>query len=327
MFIKEKYNRSSQNFISYKSTSTSNKICSNKYYTRQIQKKKSNYNKKNSFHNTNKYSSNQSWKKQYFNNSWKDNKENDKNYTNYLYYPNNGKNNSNKTYLYTFETEEKNTNKDSIDCVTTQSNSSTHEESTNTETNTHEIEKEITSSPKIQNLNNEKKVEEKNKNLTKNLEYKKTNNTNFILLPKVYNTINSNNNPNLHNVIENNDNKYHKANSSSIIEPYNKFNLVNQELNISPTINSIIENTEILNVNVKVSKDKNAIFKLRRFDDLFLTVKLFCEINSIDEKMMKPIISKALCTLNSIYQIYNTQLDMKNIRVLQMLNTFGNCDY
>ena len=104
-------------------------------------------------------------------------------------------------------------------------------------------------------------------------------------------------------------------------EPYNKFNSANNEL-IVPIINPIIENTEILQVNVKIAKDKNVIFKLRRFDDLFLTVKLFCEINSIEEKLIKPIIIQALCTLNSIYQIYNTQLDSKNIKILQMLNNF-----
>ena len=104
-------------------------------------------------------------------------------------------------------------------------------------------------------------------------------------------------------------------------EPYNKYNSINQDLN-QPWINPIAENTEILNVNVKISKNKNVVFKLRRFDDLFLTVKLFCEINSIDEKFMKPIIIKALCALNNIYQIINTQLDEKNIKKLKLLNTF-----
>ena len=106
-------------------------------------------------------------------------------------------------------------------------------------------------------------------------------------------------------------------------EPYNKFNSVNDEL-IGPIINPIVENTEILRVIVKIAKDKSVIFKLRRFDDLFLTVKLFCEINSIEEKLIKPIITKALCTLNSIYQVYNTQLDSRNIKILQMLKTFNN---
>ena len=119
------------------------------------------------------------------------------------------------------------------------------------------------------------------------------------------------------NVSDNINNDFQSCN-----EPYNKFNSVNNE-QIIPIMNPIVENTEILKVNVKISKDKNVVFKLRRFDDLFLTVKLFCEINSIEEKLMKPIITKALCTLNSIYQVYNTQLDSKNIKVLQMLKIFN----
>ena len=120
--------------------------------------------------------------------------------------------------------------------------------------------------------------------------------------------------------------KSNSANIESEIqlnEPYNKFNSVNNEL-ITHVINPIVENTEILEVNVKIAKDKSVVFKLRRFDDLFLTVKLFCEINSISEKLMKPIITKALCTLNSIYQIYNTQLDSKNIKILKILKAINN---
>lgn len=111
-------------------------------------------------------------------------------------------------------------------------------------------------------------------------------------------------------------------NEIQLNEPYNKFNSVNSELN-EPIIVPMVENTEILKVNVKISKDKYVVFKLRRFDDLFLTVKLFCEINSIEEKLIRPIITKALCTLNSIYQIYNTQLDSRNIKILQMLKTIN----
>ena len=111
-------------------------------------------------------------------------------------------------------------------------------------------------------------------------------------------------------------------NEFQLNEPYNKFNSFNSELN-EPIIVPMVENTEILKVNVKVSKDKYVVFKLRRFDDLFLTVKLFCEINSIEEKLIRPIITKALCTLNSIYQIYNTQLDSRNIKILQMLKTIN----
>jgi hypothetical protein len=120
-----------------------------------------------------------------------------------------------------------------------------------------------------------------------------------------------------------NKNIYQENNAA---EPFNKYNTINQELN-HIMINPIAENTEILNVNVKISKEKSALFKLRRFDDLFLTVKLFCEINSIDEKFMKPIIIKTLCALNNIYQVFNTQIDDNNIKRLKQMNTFINNTY
>ena len=121
---------------------------------------------------------------------------------------------------------------------------------------------------------------------------------------------------------KNNKRKSSDLNSNNI-EPYNKYNTVNQDLN-KILVNPMTENTEILNVSVKISKNKKAIFKLRRFDDLFLTVKLFCEINQIEEKLMKPIIIYILCSLNSIYQIYNYKLDEKSIQRLQRINSFIN---
>ena len=83
--------------------------------------------------------------------------------------------------------------------------------------------------------------------------------------------------------------------------------------------NPAFENTEILNVKVKISKDKTATFKLKRFDDLFYTIKLFCEINSVDEKLIKPLIIKSLATLNTIYQVMNSKLEEKQINVLKKM--------
>jgi hypothetical protein len=91
-------------------------------------------------------------------------------------------------------------------------------------------------------------------------------------------------------------------------------------------MNPLLENTEILKIKVKIQKDKYAVFKLRRFDDLFLTVKLFCEINLIEEKLIKPIITMVLCGLNSIYQIYNSKLEMNNIKILRMIKNLGSVD-
>lgn len=98
----------------------------------------------------------------------------------------------------------------------------------------------------------------------------------------------------------------------------NKFD-ENNEMEQYQQINPYLENTEILKVNVKLSKDKTVTFKIRRFDDLFFTIKLFCEINSIDEKFIKPLIMKSLSTLNTIYQFYNSQMSSEDISLLKRL--------
>jgi hypothetical protein len=82
-------------------------------------------------------------------------------------------------------------------------------------------------------------------------------------------------------------------------------------------VNREFENTEILRVEVKISNEKKAVFKLKRYDDVFETIKLFCEINSVDEKFIKPLIIKSLSTLNTIYQIMNSKLNINHINILQ----------
>lgn len=104
-----------------------------------------------------------------------------------------------------------------------------------------------------------------------------------------------------------NKNKFDECNST---------NDINNELN--PT-NKYMENTEILKVQVKINKNETATFKIKRFDDLFLTISLFCEIYSIDEKLMKPIIMKVLSSLNTIYQIYNSDISKENIDTLKKI--------
>ena len=114
------------------------------------------------------------------------------------------------------------------------------------------------------------------------------------------------------------------SNSSNFYEQYNKYNTINQDDLDKSLINPMVENTEILNVSVKISKNKRAMFKLRRFDDLFLTVKLFCEIHQIEERFIRPIIIKTLCSLNSLYLLYNTNLDEKILQRLKRINTYIN---
>ena len=81
----------------------------------------------------------------------------------------------------------------------------------------------------------------------------------------------------------------------------------------------MIENTEILRINVKISKDKIKVFILKRYDDIFKTINLFCKINFLDEKLIKPIIIRSLSTLNTIYQIMNSELNTQQIKILQKI--------
>ena len=69
-------------------------------------------------------------------------------------------------------------------------------------------------------------------------------------------------------------------------EGENKALIQKKEKKMVYEVNPEFENTEILRVNVKISKDKFVVFKLKRFDDVFETIKLFCEINLIDEKLL-----------------------------------------
>lgn len=69
-----------------------------------------------------------------------------------------------------------------------------------------------------------------------------------------------------------------------------------------------MDNTEILCLNVKISDNESLIFKLNRFDDLFNTVKLFCEINKLNEQLIKPLILRSLQALNQVYQVMNFSL-------------------
>ena len=81
--------------------------------------------------------------------------------------------------------------------------------------------------------------------------------------------------------------------------------------------NPAFENTEILNVKVKIGENNYAYFKLKRFDDIFMTIQYFCEINNLDEKLIKPLIIKSLCAINTIYQVMNSKVNEDNMKVLQ----------
>jgi len=108
-------------------------------------------------------------------------------------------------------------------------------------------------------------------------------------------------------------------------EEGNKMNnkeYIKEKVNKDNYINPKFENTEILHVKVKIAKDKYAVFRLKRFDDIFETIKLFCEIYKINEKMIKPLIIKSLCAINTIYQIMNSQLGEQQINIIKKIQRY-----
>ena len=355
MFSREKYCRNNQNLNH--STTSKNIISSNKYHQKANQKNKKQMNKKNKYNQlwkkqssniylnekeNDKNNSNYCYnKKNYFDNKkkyFKYQKKLSKNeiITNSDFSEENendfGNSNLNKNGGKEESKDEKN---NSIEYTTTTTTAYSNSISAPEEANLKEqnginisdyyfnfenFEKmDNIYSKKSENLENKILNKEKDLNLDEQLFSNSMKNLNFIKLnsfPSVtseFSSLTSDQLPKIKNI-----NKFPNNNAP---EPYNKYNLINQDLE-QYWINPIVENTEILNVKVKISEDKIAVFKLRRFDDLFLTVKLFCEINSIDEKFMKPIIIKALCALNNIYQVINSQIDMQCLHKLQMLNKF-----
>ena len=109
------------------------------------------------------------------------------------------------------------------------------------------------------------------------------------------------------------------TNSTSSEESQN-MKPINSGMNNSSYINPKLENTEILRVKVKISKDNLAEFKLKRYDDVFETIKLFCEINGVKEELIKPLIMKSLSAMNTIYQVMNTKIsDEEDIELLKKL--------
>ena len=87
------------------------------------------------------------------------------------------------------------------------------------------------------------------------------------------------------------------------------------------------ENTDILDIYVKFSEKKPLLFKIRRYDDMFKTVKIFCEINKLDPKLIRPFIIYIIKALNSIYGLYNLKLKSDEIKMLKEIkDNFYNDD-
>ena len=160
------------------------------------------------------------------------------------------------------------------------------------------------------------------------------NNSNFILSPIQNN--NNKNNINLFNLYESNIIPSN-SNSTTLIPSLNLNKTINNvfignSYYDTNTINNCIinnsmecyhkkekENTDILCINIKINNNELLVFKIRRYDDMFKTVKIFCEINKLDTKYIKPLIIYIIRALNSIYGIYNLSLNENEIKFIEDL--------
>ena len=136
------------------------------------------------------------------------------------------------------------------------------------------------------------------------------------------NNINLNNIPNLTQCLNAN-NSHHNINKNPFHNMMPQFELnqciLKTQINNNNLFEKDKENTVILEINVKISPEKTLTFKIRRYDDMFKTVKIFCEINKLDIKLIRPFIIYIIKALNSIYGIYNLKLKKDEIDFLKEL--------
>ena len=127
--------------------------------------------------------------------------------------------------------------------------------------------------------------------------------------------------PNLQQFLNHNNNSHHNLSKNPFHNMMPQFELnkciLKTQINNNNLFEKDKENTDILEINVKISENETLTFKIRRYDDMFKTVKIFCEINKLDIKLMRPFILYIIKALNSIYGIYNINLRSDEIQLLK----------
>ena len=81
---------------------------------------------------------------------------------------------------------------------------------------------------------------------------------------------------------------------------YNKFNNAKE--------NCLNENTIILTLKIKVAKNDYRTFNLKKYDDLFVSLEKFVNINKINQELVKPLVTKIFKTLNKIFWLINNKI-------------------
>ena len=92
---------------------------------------------------------------------------------------------------------------------------------------------------------------------------------------------------------------------------FNKFN--------SSKENITNENTVILTLKIKVGKNDYRIFNLKKYDDLFISLEKFFDLNKIEQSLVKPIVNKIFAALNKIFWLLNNKIGNYDQKYLNSL--------
>ena len=92
---------------------------------------------------------------------------------------------------------------------------------------------------------------------------------------------------------------------------YNKFNNAKE--------NCLNENTIILTLKIKVAKNDYRTFNLKKYDDLFVSLEKFVNINNINQELVKPLVTKIFKTLNKIFWLLNNKIGIYDQEYLSSL--------
>ena len=93
---------------------------------------------------------------------------------------------------------------------------------------------------------------------------------------------------------------------------YNKFNSPKEN-------NTTNENTVILTLKIKVAPNDFRTFNLKKYDDLFISLEKFFDLNKIKQDLVKPIVTKIFAALNKIFWLLNNKIGIYDLEYLNSL--------
>ena len=110
------------------------------------------------------------------------------------------------------------------------------------------------------------------------------------------------------NYVNNNTDNQNRKKSKNY---YNKFNTARE--------NSMNENTVILTLKIKVGKNDYRYFNLKKYDDLFVSLEKFVDLNKIKQELVKPMVAVIFKALNTIFFILNNKIGIYDQEYLNSL--------